>query len=75
MSDKSEKKVGDSSIIYVVMEIGDDYHGSRLVCAFSDRAKAKDYAKESEANQTRDCGSETCDHRYSYDVQTIDLRG
>ena len=57
--------------VYVVMEWGDDYHGSRPVHAFTNEDKAGVYARDCDVNQLRDCGSETCDHKYSYVVHKI----
>ena len=59
--------------VYVVMEWGDDYHGSRPVRAFTDEGKAGVYARDCDVNQLRDCGSETCDHKYSYVVHKIPM--
>lgn len=60
--------------VYVVMEWGDDYHGSSPVCVFTDEGKAKAYARDCGVNQVPDCGSETCDHRYRYVVHKIPMR-
>lgn len=59
--------------VYVVMEWGDDYHGSNPVCAFTDEDKAKAYARDCGVNQVPTCGSKTCDHKYSYVVHTIPM--
>ena len=59
--------------VYLVMEWGDDYHGSRPVCDFTDEGKAGEYARDCDVNQVRDCGSETCDHQYSYVVHKIPM--
>ena len=57
--------------VYVVMKWGDDYHGSNPVSAFTDEGKAGAYARDCDVNQIRGCGSETCDHKYSYVVHKI----
>ena len=54
--------------VYVVMECGDDYHGSHPVCAFTAEDKAKAYARDCGVNQVPTWGSETWDHKYSYVV-------
>ena len=59
--------------VYVVMEWGDDYHGSRPVQAFTDEGEARAYARDCGVNQVPNCGSETCDHKYSYVVHTIPM--
>ena len=71
----AEEKKSDFSVIYVVMEVGDDYHGTRPVCACSDKTRAEEFAKESEADQMPDCGVDTCGHRYAYVVHKIYLIG
>jgi hypothetical protein len=55
------------------MEQGDDYHGSRPVCAFTDKDEAKSYGEKCYANQVRGCGSETCNHKYFYSVVDVSL--
>lgn len=59
--------------VYVVMEHGDDYHGTCPVCVFSDEDAAKAYARDCDLNQVPGCGLETCDHRYSYVVHKIPM--
>ena len=59
--------------MFVVMEYGDDYHGTRPVCVFSDEDKAKAYARDCDLNQVPDCGSETCDHKYRYVVHKVPI--
>ena len=59
--------------VYVVMEWGDDYHGSRAVCAFTDKDKAESYCKECYADQVPGCGSVTCDYKYTYVVHKIPM--
>ena len=59
--------------VYLVMECGDDYHGSRPVRAFTDEGKARAYARDCDLNQVPGCGLETCDHKYSYVVRKIPM--
>ena len=57
-------------MIYVIVENGDDYHGTSSVRAFTDKELAKTHAKWLEKEQTpcRDCGN-----KYYYTVQEIEV--
>lgn len=55
-------------MVYVVMEWGDDYHGSVPVGVFTNQDEAKACAADLQVNQVSTCGSETCDHKYWYTV-------
>ena len=61
-------------MVYLVMEWGDDYHGSRPVCVFTNEDRAKAHAADLKVNQTSTCGSETCTHKYWYTVHEIPIK-
>ena len=61
--------------VFVVMENGDDYHGTRPVEAFTNESEALRCSKSLQVNQTPDCGSETCCHKYWYSVHKVRLNG
>lgn len=54
--------------IYLVHECGDDYHGSRIASAFTDKTVAKNKCKELDANQ-EPCGD--CGFTYYYTIEEI----
>ena len=58
--------------VYVVMEWGDDYHGSRPVRAFTDEGKAGAYARDCDVNQIP-CQEGNCGHKYMYVVHKISM--
>lgn len=54
--------------IYLVMEHGDDYHGSRPVCYCVSQAAAK---KKAEDLRSKQVPCQECDHTYSYCVYDV----
>jgi len=57
--------------IWLITEHGDDYHGTRAVCAYKNEGVARKEAYWLEENQDpcHDCG-----HRYCYTVSEIELQ-
>ena len=56
--------------IWLLNENGDDYHGSRVVCAYKNEEQARKEALWLTENQDP---CEDCGHLYSYSVSIIDL--
>jgi hypothetical protein len=68
-----------TSSVWIVEELGDDYHGSQSVRAFSTEYAARQYAAERDQNQPEKCGDSghckqhnpDCDHRFTYCVRKL----
>lgn len=59
-----------SKQVWLIREVGDDYHGSRNVCAYTKEEDAKKIAEKlySEQEPCPDCGD-----KYSYPVHSIEV--
>ena len=56
---------------FIIMENGDDYHGTRAVCIYLDREKAD---KEADNLQKTQEACAECGHLYSYSVLPIPIK-
>lgn len=70
-----------SSYVWIVEELGDDYHGSRSVRAFSAETAAKQFAAIKDQNQPTKCGdfgyckihNPDCTHKFYYCVRKLEF--